>query len=211
MDKRLVITIAREFGSGGHEIGLGLASALGIAFYDKEILIKAAQKNGIMEELFENADEKPTNSFLYSLSLGATPLRSASFSDYSDYLTNDKLFLMQSEVIRDIADKESCVMIGRCSDYILRGHKGLFTVYIHAPIEIRTQRIARLQNISEDAARSLIKKTDKNRANYYSFYSDCEWGAANNYDLSIDSSRFGVDAAVEMIQNASKHFAEEMQ
>ncbi|MEG0110180.1 MAG: cytidylate kinase-like family protein [Oscillospiraceae bacterium] len=207
MEKKLIVTIAREFGSGGREIGLGLSKALGIAFYDKEILKKAAQESGIVEELFENADEKPTNSFLYSLSLSATPLRNGGFTDYSDYLTNDKLFLIQSKTIKDIADRESCVIIGRCSDYVLRGYKGLFSIYIHAPLEMRIQRIARMQNIDEDAARALIKKTDKNRANYYSFYSDKDWGSAHSYDLSIDAGRFGTEGSIEIIKNACQYAA----
>ena len=113
MEKHLVICIGRQFGSGGREIGLGLAKKLGIRFYDKEILKKAAEESGIVEELFEKADEKPTNSFLYSLSMG-THGQAMNFTNYNDYLTNDKLFLFQSNTIRDMAEKDSCVIIGRC-------------------------------------------------------------------------------------------------
>lgn len=206
MDKKLIVTINREFGSGGREIGLGLSKALGIAFYDKEILKAAAKDSGIVEDLFEKADEKPTNSFLYSLSVGA-PMRTAVFSDYSDYLTNDKLFLLQSNTIKALAAKESCVIIGRCSDYILRGQSGLLSVFVHAPMEMRIQRIARLHNIDEDAARALIKKTDKNRANYYSFYADTAWGAAANYDISLNAGKLSQDECVAMLKDISKYFA----
>ena len=136
MEKHLVICIGRQFGSGGREIGLGLAKKLGIRFYDKEILKKAAEESGIVEELFEKADEKPTNSFLYSLSMG-THGQAMNFTNYNDYLTNDKLFLFQSNTIRDMAEKDSCVIIGRCADYILRGRKDMLSVFIHAPMELR--------------------------------------------------------------------------
>ena len=115
MSDHLVICIGRQFGSGGHEIGVGLAKELGIPCYDKEILKKAAQESGIVEELFEKADEKPTNSFLYSLSMGGAG-QAMGFTNYNDYLTNDKLFLFQSQTIKKMAEKESCVIIGRCAD-----------------------------------------------------------------------------------------------
>ena len=184
MEKHLVICIGRQFGSGGREIGLGLAKKLGIRFYDKEILKKAAEESGIVEELFEKADEKPTNSFLYSLSMG-THGQAMNFTNYNDYLTNDKLFLFQSNTIRDMAEKDSCVIIGRCADYILRGRKDMLSVFIHAPMELRIQRISRVRNVEEDAARSLIKKTDRQRANYYNFYADNDWGAGVRHPLSL--------------------------
>ena len=205
MEKHLVICIGRQFGSGGREIGLGLAKKLGIRFYDKEILKKAAEESGIVEELFEKADEKPTNSFLYSLSMG-THGQAMNFTNYNDYLTNDKLFLFQTDAIRKMADESSCVFIGRCADYILRGRKDMFSVFIHAPLELRIQRICRLYNLEEDAARSLIRKTDRSRANYHNFYADRDWGAAGSYDMSINSGKFGVDGAVQLIVSAAETF-----
>ena len=202
MEKHLVICIGRQFGSGGREIGLGLAKKLGIRFYDKEILKKAAEESGIVEELFEKADEKPTNSFLYSLSMG-THGQAMNFTNYNDYLTNDKLFLFQSNTIRDMAEKDSCVIIGRCADYILRGRKDMLSVFIHAPMELRIQRISRVRNVEEDAARSLIKKTDRQRANYYNFYTNKKWDALQNYDLTLDSSIFSPEQAVELIMQAA--------
>lgn len=201
MDKKIVVAIAREFGSGGHEIGMGLAKSLDINYYDKEILKAAAKESGIVEEVFEKADEKPASSLLYSLH-ASSPFSHGGFIDYSDYLTNDKLFLFQSETIRNLAQKSSCVFIGRCADYILRGNPHLFTVYVHCSLELRIQRIAKLYNMDEDAARSLVKKTDKSRSNYYSFYTDGDWGRGSNYDLCIDSGKFGIDAAVEIIKNS---------
>ena len=179
MSNRIVICIGRQFGSGGREIGCAVAEKLGIPFYDKEILKKAAKDSGIVEELFENADEKPTN---------------------------DKLFLFQTDAIRKMADESSCVFIGRCADYILRERKDMFSVFIHAPLELRVQRICRLYNLEEDAARALIKKTDRSRANYHNFYADRDWGAAGSYDMSINSSKFTVDGAVELLISAVQVF-----
>jgi len=203
MSDNLVICIGRQFGSGGHEIGTRLAKALDIPCYDKEILRRAAEDSGIVEELFEKADEKPTNSFLYTLSMSGGPV--ASFANYSDYLTNDKLFLFQTKTIREMADKSPCVIIGRCADYILRGYKNRLSVFVHAPLELRIQRIARMHNIDEDAARSLIKKTDKSRANYYSFYTENDWGAAATYDLCLNAGKLGLDASVSLLQGAAEH------
>lgn len=205
MDKNLIICIGRQFGSGGREIGLGLAEKLGIPLYDKEILKKAAEKSGIVEELFEKADEKPTNSFLYSLSMGTHGQQAINFTNYNDYLTNDKLFLFQCNTIRELADKGSCIMIGRCADYILRSRKDTLSVFIHAPLELRIQRIARLRNIDEDAARALIKKTDRQRANYYNFYAEHDWGAADTYDITLNSGKFGIERSIEVLTGICEH------
>lgn len=204
MSEHLVFCIGRQFGSGGHEIGEGLAKKLNIPCYDKEILQKSAQESGIVEELFEKADEKPTSSFLYTLSMGGTPSM-PSFTNYNDYLTNDKLFLFQSKTIKEMASSGSCVIIGRCADYILRGSKKRLSVFIHAPMELRIQRIARLLNVAEDAARALIKKSDKNRANYYNFYADSDWGAAATYDLCLNAGKLGIEQSIEILCGAAEH------
>ena len=207
MKENLIICIGRQFGSGGHEIGEGLAKVLGIPCYDKQILKQAAHESGIMEEMFEKADEKSSNSLLYSLSMGTigTVGSMATFPSYNDYLTNDKLFLFQSKTIKDFADKSSCVIIGRCADYILRGRQNVLSAFIHAPLELRIQRIAKLHNIDEDAARSWIKKTDKNRANYYSFYADNDWGSADTYDLSLNSGKLGIEKCIDLLHGASEY------
>lgn len=201
MQKNVVICIGRQFGSGGHEIGEKLAKVLNIPLYDKEIVKHAAKESGIMEELFVKADEKPTNSFLYAASIGAAgsaPL----FANFNDYFTNDKLFALQCNVIKKLADEGACVMIGRCADYVLRTRKHRLSVFIHAPMELRIQRIAHLHNLEEDAARNLIKKTDKSRANYYGYYADGDWGAAATYDMCLDAGRLGTDTCVEILRGA---------
>lgn len=193
-----IIAIGRQFGSGGREIGRLLAGRLNIPFYDKEILKKAAEASGISPEMFEEGDEKPASSLIYSLSVGSYD-RSALFSDYSKKADRDTVFKWQSDTIRRLAAEGPCVIIGRCAGHLLRAVPGLVSVYVHAPLEARIQRISRLHNIDEDAARALIRKTDKTRANYYSFYTDREWDAAAGYDLCLDSDKLGVEGAAEVI------------
>ena len=171
---------------------------------DKTGIVQVVFNDKIPQELFEKADEKPTNSFLYSLSMG-THGQAMNFTNYNDYLTNDKLFLFQSNTIRDMAEKDSCVIIGRCADYILRGRKDMLSVFIHAPMELRIQRISRVRNVEEDAARSLIKKTDRQRANYYNFYADNDWGAADSYDVAINSGKLGVEKSIEVLAGICEH------
>lgn len=204
MEKHIVVCIGRQFGSGGQEIGQGLADRLGIPLYDKEILKKAAEKSGIVEELFERADEMPTNSFLYTLSVGAHG-HAMGMPNYGDYLTNDKLFLFQSNTIREIAEKESCVIIGRCADYILRERKDMVSVFIHAPLEMRIQYLRDRRDVPADEAKALIKKSDRQRANYYNFYADSDWGAASSYDITLNSGKLGIERSIEVLAGACEH------
>ena len=204
MEKHLVICIGRQFGSGGREIGLGLAKKLGIRFYDKEILKKAAEESGIVEELFEKADEKPTNSFLYSLSMG-THGQAMNFTNYNDYLTNDKLFLFQSNTIRDMAEKDSCVIIGRCVGlYPARTQGHAFSVHPRPYGAAHPAYLPRAQCRGRRRA-SLIKKTDRQRANYYNFYADNDWGAADSYDVAINSGKLGVEKSIEVLAGICEH------
>jgi len=198
MEKKRIITIGRQYGSGGYDVGELLAKRLGIEFYDKELLARAAKDSGINTELFARADEQPTNSFLYSMSLGTSGLHTG-FMATPDYLTNDKLFALQSETIRSIAKEHSCVIIGRCADYILRENPDLVSVFIHSDIERRVARIRERTGMSADQARQAIKKTDRRRAGYYNYFTDHNWGGVDNYDLAIDSGCIGVEGAVEMI------------
>ena len=161
MDERTVITIGREFGSGGHEIGMKLAEKLGIKCYDKELLELAAKESGLCEELFASQDEKPTNSFLYSLvmdtySLGYT-------NSYVDMPINHKVFLAQFDAIKKLAERESCVIVGRCADYALEEFDNVLSVFIHADMDARIRRIARIYDLTDAKAKDLIKKTDKRR------------------------------------------------
>lgn len=197
MDERTVITIGREFGSGGHEIGMKLAEKLGIKCYDKELLQVAAKESGLCEELFASQDEKPTNSFLYSLVMDTYSL---SYSNsYVDMPINHKVFLAQFDAIKKLAAKESCVIVGRCADYALEDDPFAVSVWIKASLDERIKRIKKLYELNDSKAADLIQKTDKKRASYYNYYSSKKWGEAKSYDLCIDSGLVGIDGAIELI------------
>ncbi len=196
--KNLVITIGRQFGSGGHDIGVALAKELGIKVYDKEMLKRAAKESGLCEELFESHDEKPTNSFLYSLVMDTYSL-GFSAGTFSDMPINHKVFLAQFDAIKKIAEEESCVMIGRCADYALEEYDNLINIFVYADMDARIARVARELNVGNPKAKDIIMKNDKKRASYYNYYTNKEWGAANSYDLCINSAKLGVDGAVKAI------------
>ena len=200
MKQHFVITIGREFGSGGREIGMALAERLGIKCYDKELLALAAKESGLSEDLFINHDEKPTNSFLYSLVMDTYSM-GYSTSAYIDMPLNQKVFMAQYESIKNLAQNESCIIVGRCADYALKDMPNCYTIFIKADIDAKIKRIMRIYNISEDKARDMIVKTNKKRANYYNFYSNKKWGDSRGYDLCIDSSELGIDGTVELIMS----------
>ena len=193
-----IITIGRQFGSGGREIGEKLAQKLNYTFYDKNLIILAAEKGGMSQEVLTNADEKATNPWLY-----AAMAQTGQTSINTNISTNDTLFSLQSQVIKEIAKTENAVIVGRCSDYILRNEDvELLNVFIYAPIEARIKRIMERAQVTEQQALQLIKKTDKQRKCYYDFYTDKKWASHSSYDLNLDSNRFGVDKAVEIIAKA---------
>ncbi len=198
MDNKYIITIARQFGSGGRAIGQKLAEKLGIDFYDKELISLAAKESGINPEVFESVDEKAANSLLYSLSMGLYSF-SSGFSAMGDLPVNDKLYILQHKIIRDLAAKGPCVIVGRCADYILKDHDRCISVFIHANMDYRKTRAVEVHNIDKDRAEHIINRTDKSRANYYSFYSGQKWGLAENYNLCVDSSKLSEDQIVDLI------------
>lgn len=203
MNGNLIITIGREYGSAGKEIGTVLADRLGIKCYDKELLAKAAKESRMCQEIFENHDEKPTNSFLYSLVMDTYSM-GYSTSVFNDMPLNHKVFLAQFDAIKKLASEESCVIVGRCADYALEEFPNEISIFISADIEARIQRIMRIYSLTEDKARDVILKTDKKRANYYNYYSNKKWGEAKGYDLCINSAKVGVEGAVEIIENYIK-------
>ena len=198
MDERTVITIGREFGSGGHEIGMKLAEKLGIKCYDKELLELAAKESGLCEELFASQDEKPTNSFLYSLVMDTYSFGYSS-AGFTDMPMNHKIFLAQFEAIKKLASEGPCVMVGRCADYALEDNPYAVSVFIKASLDERVQRIKRIYELNDSKAADLIQKTDKRRASYYNYYSSKKWGEAKSYNLCIDSGLVGIDGAIDMI------------
>ena len=192
-----IITIGRQCGSGGHEIGLKLAEKLGVPYYDKELLRLAAKNSGIAPENFELYDEVPTSSLLYSLSLGNYGIAAHQY----DIPIHQKIFLAQFETIQALADKgESCVILGRCADYALARREQVVTVFVRADPKARVQRLmAQYSDLNEKKAADQMVKTDKRRANYHNFYAETRWGSSDSYDLVVDSLTLGIDNTVELI------------
>jgi len=193
MDQKFVITIGRQIGSGGKAVGERLARSFGIPVYDKRLIKMAAERTGFHPEFFERADEKPDKGFFATL---LAYLRSPFAGDdalYDNPLTHDALFKMQSDVIRQLADSESCIFVGRCADYILREHPRCVNLFISASREERIRRLAAQRSLTPEAAAELMETTDRKRAAYYNHCSNRTWGAAATYHLSIDSSALGID------------------
>lgn len=199
MNNHLIITIGRECGSAGRLIGQKTAEKLGVKCYDKELLTLAAKNSGLCEELFKNHDEKPTNSFLYSLVMDTYSMGGYTASAYMDMPLNHKIFLAQFDAIKKLADEESCVIVGRCADYALADYPNVVTVFIRGDQSDKIRHLAAKYNISEDKAKEVMTKTDKRRSSYYNYYSNKRWGSSKSYDLCINSSVVGYDGAVEII------------
>ena len=196
--KNTVITIGRQFGSGGKEFGEKLAKELGISFYDEELLSMAAEKSNIDEDILKLADEKATNSLLYSLVVSGG-LRSVLTQGVCDLPINDRVFLAQAESIKELARKESCVIVGRCADYVLQDvDVNHVDVFVYADMDSRVARISKLYGLNHAEARDRIIKTEKKRKAYYNYYSNQEWGRMSNYSLCINASDLGVDGAVQV-------------
>ena len=209
MAKKIIITIARQYGSAGREIGEKVAAALGIPLYDKELIKEAASKGDLNEEVLKNADEQAANSLLYTLAMGSNILGTTMNFGYKMPI-NDKLFILQSEVIKEYAAKGSCVIIGRCADYVLRDTPGLLRLFIYGDIDHRQARIKeRHPEIKSSQIIDVINKTDKRRASYYNFYTGNKWGKYDNYDIAINSSPLNVDGAVDVIVATAKKLMEE--
>lgn len=204
MAENIVITIARQYGSGGREIGEKVAAALGIKHYDENLITLAAREGNLDETVASRADESAANSLLYTLALGSNFFGSAMNFGYKPPL-NDKLFLLQSDVIRRAAEEGSCVVIGRCADYVLREHPKRLSVFVYGDLAHRKQRVMeRHEGLTEAQAIDLINKTDKRRSSYYNFYTGNKWGKYDNYHLAVNSSLLGIDKTAELIADMAK-------
>lgn len=200
MGKKIIVTIGRQFGSGGRIVGKKLAEQLGIAYYDKELINLASKESGICGEFFEKADEKNSGSLLKALAMGFT-MNSAIFQS-DDYLSNESLFRIQSDVIRKVAAEGSCVLVGRCADYILRDDPDCFRIFISASWQDRIRRAMEYnRELTEKEAGEFLKKADKSRASYYNYYTDKVWGAAESYDLCVNSSFYGLEQTIAFVQH----------
>lgn len=197
MKPKFIITIGREFGSGGREIGEVVAAKLGIDFYDKKLIEIASQKSGINKELFENADESKSYSLIGSL----FGLRTSPASEISPgcFLSNETLFNIQSDVIRELASKDSALFVGRCADYVLEECDSCINIFITADREDRVKRVCSRTGLDPDKASDLIDKIDKRRASYYNYFSNKRWGEISSYDLSINSSLLGIKGTAALI------------
>ena len=193
-----IVTIARQYGSGGREVGRLLSERTGWKFYDKDLITLAAQKSGLSSEALQNVDEKAANSLLYTLALGSSIYNPG--LERVNLPINDRLFVVQSEIIKDLAASgEGAIIVGRCADYVLAGRDNLVRVYITADFDARVKTVMERHDLTEPAAKDLIVKTDKRRANYYSYYTGEKWGRADKYDLVISTDRIGIDGAASLI------------
>ena len=197
MNNHFVINIGRQLGSGGRSIANLLSLHYGITAYDRKLIELAAKESGLSQEFFENADEKKSHGFFHSIFSNRSAANALTHND--SYLSNDALFKVQSDIIRDLAEKESCIFIGRCADYILRDHPRSLNLFFTANLEDRVARMASEKGITPEQAEELIEKTDRSRAGYYNYYSGKTWGAAESYDLCINTSHLGHEGTAEML------------
>lgn len=199
LDKRIVLCISREYGSGGRVVGELLAKQLGIPVYDKKLIAKTALEHGVPEELIRKSDEQPINWLTMGFPMGIRNPYNAEYYDAVYYVMNDRVFNLQAETIEGIAAQGSCVIVGRVAEEVLKDDPDMVSVFIHADKESRIKRIMGVEGVDHQAAEKLVRKTDKNRANYHNYYSRNAWGECDSYDFSISTSRFGIDGVVKAI------------
>ncbi len=193
-----IITIGRQFGSGGREIGEKVAEYFKIKCYDKELLTRAAKESGFCEEMIQNHDERPTNSFLYNLVMDTYSF-GYNTSSFVDMPISHKVFLAQFDTIKKIADEGPCVIVGRCADYALADMPNCLHIFIYGEEDCKTKRVMEKYSLSEAKAKDMCVKKDKQRQSYYNYYSSKKWGRADSYDLCINSSVLGVEGTVKLI------------
>lgn len=198
MKKDIIITIGRQFGCGGKRIAEALGSKLGIPVYDHELIVKAAQESGFSAEFFERSDEKKRFFSLTSIFTGSYN------AETENYMSDKGLFNMQCETIKSIADQGSAIIVGRCSDYVLRDRENTLNVFLTSPLEDRVKRIAEIEGLEIDKAEEYVEKQDRNREDYYNYYTFGNWGVASNYDLCIDSSIAGIEGTADIIIEFAK-------
>lgn len=194
-----VITITRQYGSGGREIGRQLAEAYEIPFYDNEIISRAAKETGFAETTFERAEDKATNSLLYSIAMGMNVFSGQELG-YAGLSLDDRIFLAQSNVIRKVSKEGPCVIVGRCADYILKDRENVINVFIKASVDFRIHRSIQIDNLPEEKAAEIVLKKDKSRANYYKYHSGERWDNVLNYDIALRSDLCGIDGTVACLK-----------
>ena len=202
--KKFVITIARQYGSGGKEMGKLLSKELDVSYYDRELLRLAADESGINEELFARADEKVRKTLLFKAARGAYKGEIIP-PDREDFTSNRNLFNFQAKVIRQLAESESCIIIGRCADYILRDMSNVLRIFVHAPLEACVNKsMEDHPDMSREELMRYITRVDKNRADYYQYFTGRSWNNAENYDLCLNSHMLGWDTCLELVKACLK-------
>lgn len=205
MPMNTIITIGRQFGSAGREIGEKVAAHFGIPCYDKELLSRAAKESGFCEEMIESHDERPTNSFLYNLVMDTYSF-GYNTSSFIDMPISHKIFLAQFDTIKKMASDGPCVIVGRCADYALSDYQNCINLFIYGEEKTKVKRIMEKYNLSESKAKDMMVKKDKQRQSYYNYYSSKKWGRADSYDLCINSSLLGIEGTVNLIIQAVEDF-----
>lgn len=196
----LVITIGRQYGSGGRTLGQRIAQVLGMKYYDKELLVEAARHAGISAEFFEKSDERSPSFFggIFSFTQGLKPM---AYYPGNNAISDDNIYKAQSEFIHSLAEAEPCVIVGRTADYVLRDYPRLVNLFVHSPMEKCVERIMTRENLSAEKAQQKAERINKLRSRYYNFYTDKTWGAAESYHLSIDTSELSEDDIVELVKD----------
>lgn len=196
-----IITIGRQYGSGGRDIGRALAKELSIPYYDKELITMAAEESGFSPELFANADKNASNSLLFSLSMyGSTT------GTYNMPL-GDQVFIIQSDIIKKVAEQGPCIIVGRCADYTLRNRPDCLSIFLRSPLESRIKRAVEVYGLDPKQARDTIAKTDKKRSVYYAHFTGEKWGASDNYHITVDTSRVGIEGTASFLAAIAKDIA----
>jgi len=198
MEYNPIITVGRQYGSGGRYVAKMLSEKLNIPFYDKELLAEASKDSGICQEVLESYDEKQGKNLLFAL-ISGVPNRADPSGMYMDMPLNHRIFLAQFDTIRRLADEGPCVIVGRCADYVLRDHPSVLNVFIKASREERIRRVVKYYEVDPVKAEEMLKKADKQRASYYNYYATGTWGDVNNYHLCLDTGALGIEGCVEVI------------
>ena len=194
-----IVTISRQYASGGREVAEKLAAEYGIPFYDRALIARAAKESGFAEAAFDNVEMKATNSLLYSIAMGMNAYGSPDIG-YTHLSLDDRIYIAQSDVIRKVADEGPCIIVGRCADYVLRERKDVINIFVWSSMPFRIQRAVERDGIEPDKAEETIIRMDKRRANYYNYHAVEKWGAVTNYHLAIQNDFRGVDKTVEVIK-----------
>lgn len=198
MDKKVIVNIDREFGSDGHEVGKKLAEKLNVPFYDNEFLDRASKESGISKDILQVVDEQHTKSFLFSIATGSYSGKDR-LSAAGTVSLSDRLYMIYNDMIKRIAKEGSCVIVGRCSDYILRDEVNSFNFFVYADLESRVKTTMQKEGLDDKKARDYINKVDKKRSNYYNYYTNQKWGHRHFYDMLINSGELGIEGSVDII------------